>query len=131
MTTGGSTPVAFTELNEQLDVADRTMLRGAVSEVCAQIASLPKPEDDFRQQADYEAMQKLPPRLEALLKLCDEQLVMPWQEALHATISLLTVGKKLREDSREPLGRKSAAMVTVRPELMIIPCVPSISIAYS
>ena len=98
MTTGGATPVAFTELNEQLDVADRTMLRGAVSEVCAQIASLPKPEDDFRQQADYEAMQKLPPRLEALLKLRDEQLVIPWQEALLATISLLTVGKKLRED---------------------------------
>jgi ATP-dependent helicase/nuclease subunit B len=98
MTTGGATPVAFTELNEQLDVADRTMLRGAVSEVCAQIASLPKPEDDFRQQADYEAMQKLPPRLEALLKLRDEQLVMLWQEALLATISLLTVGKKLRED---------------------------------
>ena len=98
MTTGGATPVAFTELNEQLDVADRTMLRGGVSEVCAQIASLPKPEDDFRKEADYEAMQKLPPRLEALLKLRDEQLVMPWQEALLATISLLTVGKKLRED---------------------------------
>jgi ATP-dependent helicase/nuclease subunit B len=98
MTTGGATAVAFTELNEQLDVADRTMLRGAVSELCAQIASLPKPEDDFRQQADYEAMQKLPPRLEALLKLRDEQLAMPWQEALLATISLLTVGKKLRED---------------------------------
>lgn len=98
MTTGGATPVAFTELNEQLDVADRTMLRGAVSEVCAQIASLPKPEDDFRKEADYAAMQKLPPRLEALLKLREEQLAMSWQEALESTISLLTVGKKLRED---------------------------------
>ena len=98
MTTGGATPVAFTELNEQLDVADRTMLRGAVSEVCDQIASLPKPEDDFRQEADYAAMQKLPPRLEALLKLREEQLAMSWQEALESTISLLTVGKKLRED---------------------------------
>ena len=98
MTTGGATPVAFTELNEQLDVADRTMLRGAVSEVCAQITSLPKPEDDFRKEADYAAMQKLPPRLEALLKLREEQLAMSWQEALESTISLLTVGKKLRED---------------------------------
>ncbi len=98
MTTGGATPAAFTELNEQLDVADRTMLRGAVSEVCAQIASLPKPEDDFRKEADYAAMQKLPPRLEALLKLREEQLAMSWQEALESTISLLTVGKKLRED---------------------------------
>jgi ATP-dependent helicase/nuclease subunit B len=98
MTTGGATPVAFTELNEQLDVADRTMLRGGVSEVCAQIASLPKPEDDFRKEADYEAMQKLPARLEALLKLRDEQMALPWQDALVATISLLTVGKKLRED---------------------------------
>jgi ATP-dependent helicase/nuclease subunit B len=102
MTTGGATPVAFTELNEQLDVADRTMLRGGVSEVCAQIASLPKPEDDFRKEADYEAMQKLPARLEALLKLRDEQMALPWQDALVATISLLTVGKKLRED--EPDG---------------------------
>lgn len=98
MTTGGATPAAFTELNEQLDVADRTMLRGAVSEVCAQIASLPKPEDDFRKEADYAAMQKLPPRLEALLRLREEQLAMSWQEALESTISLLTVGKKLRED---------------------------------
>ena len=98
ITTGGATPVAFTRLNEQLDVADRTMLRGGVSEVCAQIASLPKPEDDFRQQADYEAMQELPPRLEALLKLRDEQLAMPWQEALLATLSLLTADKTLRED---------------------------------
>jgi ATP-dependent helicase/nuclease subunit B len=98
ITTGGATPVAFTELNQQLDVADRTMLRGGVSEVCAQIASLPKPVDDFRQQADYETMQKLPARLEALLKLRDEQMALPWQDALVATISLLTVGKKLRED---------------------------------
>jgi len=98
MTTGGSTPAAFTELNEQLDVADRTMLRGAVSEVCAQIASLPKPEDDFRKEADYAAMQKLPPRLEALLRLREAHLAMSWQEALESTISLLTVGKKLRED---------------------------------
>lgn len=98
ITTGGATHVAFTEINEQLDVADRTMLRGSVSEVCAQIASLPKPEDDFRQEADYAAMQKLPPRLEALLKLREEQLAMSWQEALESTISLLTVGKKLRED---------------------------------
>lgn len=98
MTTGGATPAAFTDLNEQLDVADRTMLRGTISEVCAQIASLPKPEDDFRKEADYAAMQKLPPRLEALLKLREEQLAMSWQEALESTISLLTVGKKLRED---------------------------------
>ncbi len=96
--TGGATASAFTELNEQLDLADRTMLRGTVSEVCEQIAGLPKPEDGSREQSDYEAMQKLPPRLEAVLKLRERHLSMPWQEALVDSLTLLTADKRLRED---------------------------------
>ncbi len=101
ITTGGTTALGFSELNEQLDIADRTMLRGSLSDLCGQIASLPKPENDARKLIEYEALQRLPARLEAVLALRRAHLSLTWQEALVATISLLTADKKLREDDPE------------------------------
>jgi ATP-dependent helicase/nuclease subunit B len=101
ITTGGTTAPGFSELNEQLDIADRTMLRGSLSDLCGQIASLPKPENDARKLIEYEALQRLPARLEAVLALRRAHLSLTWQEALVATISLLTADKKLREDDPE------------------------------
>ena len=98
ITTGGATAAAFTALNKQLDIADRTMLRGMLSSICAQITDLAKPENDDRQLAEWESLQKLPERLASLGQLRAAHLDLPWQEALRATIKLLTGNKKLRED---------------------------------
>lgn len=98
ITTGGATAQGYSELNQQLDLADRTMLRGSLSEVCDQIAGLTKPVDDPRALIAYEALQQLPARLQALLNLREQQLRLTWQEALVQTLSLLTGGKTLRED---------------------------------
>jgi ATP-dependent helicase/nuclease subunit B len=98
ITTGGTTAQGYSELNKQLDIADRTMLRGTLSAVCEQIEGLTKPVDDARALIEYESLQQLPARLQALLNLREQQLSLTWQEALVQTITLLTGGKKLRED---------------------------------
>ena len=98
ITTGGGTPEAFTEINEQLDVADRSMLRGPASRVIAQISELVRPEGNYHRLKDYESLQKLPARIESLLKLRESHLSIPWDQALKATLTLLTADQKLRED---------------------------------
>ncbi len=96
--TGGVTDKGFSELNEQLDLADRAMLRGTVSDLQHQINSLPHPGEDARKAIEHDALRKLPTRLDGLLALRRAHLSLSWKEALTEMVGLLTSGKKLRED---------------------------------
>ena len=97
--TGSSSAKTFTLCNEQMDAADRALLRGPLSDVCHQIAQMPAVDaTDFRKKAESDLILAVPAILASLLEQRAKHLQLPWQAALTETILMLIGPKKLRAD---------------------------------